>query len=433
VQDGLEALYLMEIERRNLLTYSEDFSEGAWRTLGASLTANAAMDPFGRGMYATKLVDAVGSDTNRLYYDGYGQGTVTLSIYAKAAEYSQLRLFFYNPTDGTRDQVVFQLSDGSIISGTSGGVEDAGNGWWRCWTTSTSTASDRIRIELEETGQDGTSGIYVYGAQINDGTSPLPYVPTSNKRAVYDYSGNGNHAHLGSEGVAFINPVGGAKALNLPGTTGNYASTPDSAAVSLTGGLQIDVDATLDWGGNGNPQTFIDKILRYRFLIDGGGALKFQRTESGSLPSLTVDPGWSGVSRRQVRCTYNDTTGEVAFYELDEAGNATLIGNGSITAGGLETIVGDLQVGARYDNLGSWVIDGQVHRAQLYDGIDGTLVADFNPEDAHGDVTQFYSTTTGELWTINQSAATTNDPTWTGEGLDFDGVDDYVTYPEELT
>jgi len=73
--------------------------------------------------------------------------------------------------------------------------------------------------------------------------------------------------------------------------------------------------------------------------------------------------------------------------------------------------------------------EGQIIRGAFRTTIDGTLVADINPEHAHGDVTQYYSSTTGELWTINQSAATTNDPTWTGEGLDFDGTDDYVVTP----
>jgi hypothetical protein len=43
-----------------------------------------------------------------------------------------------------------------------------------------------------------------------------------------------------------------------------------------------------------------------------------------------------------------------------------------------------------------------IYRAQVYDGIDGTLVADFNPDDGAGALS-WDAATTGETWTVNQN------------------------------
>jgi len=377
-QDGLEALYLMEIERRNLLTHSEDFAE--WSDTNVAVAANDDTDPFGRE-HAAKLTASAGNGTVIQSISGLS-GSHTFSIYLKR--------------DTGSGDVDLTIDNGST------------------WVTKTLTSSwQRFSV----TGTPSGVGVRIV-------------------------TGNGNHAHLGSSGVAFINPVGGAKALNLAeGLSSNNAESADTAANSVTG--DIDVRAHINpglWSGRSGRAAIIGKWgdgneRAYYIRLDPDGKLRFTwsadgtSTPEGQPQSTTAVPfadGEAGWIRATVDMDNGSSQWEATFYTSEDGVTWTQLGS-TVTGGAVGSIydgTDNLQIG-QVSGVFTW--DGQVYRAQVYDGIDGTLVADFNAEDAHGDVTQFYSSTTGELWTINQSAATTNDPSWTGEGLDFDGTDDNVT------
>jgi len=256
VQDGLEALYLMEIERRNLLTHSEDFGNGAaW---GGSRTTNTLQgDLTPLGSLVTKIV--ISDNTGG--FSQIAQSTETTpgeryaySIYAKADENSKITLFAFESlaSPGTNTKAEYDLTAGVVSFLTDNStpdsvaeIEDAGSGWWRCVLSFTARSTSSQLLVRPYHGVPGDfsngDGALFSAAQVNEGSTALPYVPTSNKRAVYDYSGKGNHAHLGSAGVAFINPVGGAKALNLPGQSGDSASTPHDAAQDFTDELDLAV------------------------------------------------------------------------------------------------------------------------------------------------------------------------------------------------
>jgi hypothetical protein len=77
-------------------------------------------------------------------------------------------------------------------------VTNVGNGWYRCAVTFTATATTtgatRIGVMLNETTQsytgDGTSGIYIWGAQLEQASTVGEYIPTTstiNSAARYDH------------------------------------------------------------------------------------------------------------------------------------------------------------------------------------------------------------------------------------------------------
>jgi hypothetical protein len=95
----------------------------------------------------------------------------------------------------------FNLSTGvasQASAGTTPSVTNVGNGWYRCAVTFTATATTtgatRIGVMLNETTQsytgDGTSGIYIWGAQLEQASTVGEYIPTTstiNSAARYDH------------------------------------------------------------------------------------------------------------------------------------------------------------------------------------------------------------------------------------------------------
>ena len=116
----------------------------------------------------------------------------TFSVYAKKKELKMLRLYF----DGTTPlcgQVIYNLNLGTIHiaqnpSGTDAwGIEDAGNGWWRCWFSGTVTGGQStyyVHIDSADdfgnTSHQNTvgNGFYLWGPQMEYGGAPTSYIYT---------------------------------------------------------------------------------------------------------------------------------------------------------------------------------------------------------------------------------------------------------------
>ena len=182
--DGNRLGLLIEESRTNLATYSEDFEQ--WVDVNTDLTENAIEAPDGTTT-ATKLIaDTANGQHRRDYLSTYSAGTYTFSVFAKVGGYNYLELRLAG------DGVYVDIRDGSL-AGASAGIttsyEDVGNGWKRIAITHSAGANDTARINVVETsGQrsfagDGTSGIYIYGAQLEAGAFPTSYIPTSGATA----------------------------------------------------------------------------------------------------------------------------------------------------------------------------------------------------------------------------------------------------------
>lgn len=179
---------LIEESRTNLLTYSEQFDNAAWTKLQSSVTANAAAAPDGTTT-ADKLVeDNTASNAHYLQQSSAASNgaTYTVSAYFKAAERTQCQLVLYGAS--AVYQAVFDLSAGALAAQTGTGsytITSAGNDWYRIAITAicNSTACyglfyTAVSNTAIYTG-DGTSGLYIWGAQLEAGAFATSYIPTT--------------------------------------------------------------------------------------------------------------------------------------------------------------------------------------------------------------------------------------------------------------
>ena len=184
--------FLIEEQRTNLLTYSEQFDNAAWTKTRSSITANTVVAPDGT-LTGDKLVEDTTASNTHVASQNITVSTETNytgSLYVKAAEKTRIRIVI-NVTGGVYADA--NLSAGTIGAATafSGGTATAssitpvGNGWYRITVTGFGTSTNgSLQIELLDasgsrtyTG-DGYSGIYLWGAQVEQGSFPTSYIPT---------------------------------------------------------------------------------------------------------------------------------------------------------------------------------------------------------------------------------------------------------------
>lgn len=176
---------LLEPQRTNLLTYSAQFDNFSWIKAAITVTANAILSPNGT-VTADKIIEQAISTQHRFSGStvAINIGTVyTSSVYVKIGE---RRYFGLKSGQSGQSQPVFDLLTGTVVEGV-GSIENAGNGWYRCSHVFTSingvfipywTILQNPTFIREVYLGDDTSGIYLWGAQLEQGAYPTSYIPT---------------------------------------------------------------------------------------------------------------------------------------------------------------------------------------------------------------------------------------------------------------
>ena len=168
----------IEIARTNLVLYSEEFDNAYWGKTNTTVTANATTAPDGTTT-ADKLTITTTSGThqiNRLSVVASSQ--CAMSIYAKADGVNTLTIL----DGGTANNgSIFNLSTVNVTNiGTGvGTIVSVGDGWYRCITIVTTTGFRLYCPNSSTSAGDGTSGIYIWGAQLEAGNVATEYIPTT--------------------------------------------------------------------------------------------------------------------------------------------------------------------------------------------------------------------------------------------------------------
>ena len=178
---------LIEEQRTNLLTYSDDFSNAYWVKTRAIVTSNIAIAPDGTLTGDKLSADTSSATTHRLNGTGTLSATgYTTSIYAKKAEFNYLSILLNSIANSA---TWFDLNLGTVStlgSSVTATITNVGNGWYRCSITGTSTAgTGDVTIYPADTNgsanttiANGYSGIYIWGAQLEAGSFATSYIPT---------------------------------------------------------------------------------------------------------------------------------------------------------------------------------------------------------------------------------------------------------------
>lgn len=200
--------------------------------------------------------------------------------------------------------------------------------------------------------------------------------------------------------------------LTLPGTNGNYASTPDSVAASITGDIDIRVKLSMaDWTPS-STKWLLAKGNSYQLVVLSSGQLYLSLNSDALAAASQVGPTVADGAVIWVRAARVASTGIVTFYSSTDynqtSGTGTWGQLGSPQGSGAGAITDGtevLAVGALTN--GTFSVNGTVHYAEVRSGINGTIALKF---DASGvtilgtrNPTSFVSPT-GETWTINGSA-----------------------------
>jgi len=178
---------LVEPQRTNLNTYSEDFSNASYTKISSSITTNATTAPDGNTT-ADKMVENNALTAHTMFKDIAVtiSNPYTLSVFAKAGERTKLWLDFFSGLN----LAVFDLTNGTVITtlgtGLTASIVNYGNGWYRCSITQNAVSAilypniaPTINNTTSPTYQgNGTSGIFIWGMELEAGTYATSYIPT---------------------------------------------------------------------------------------------------------------------------------------------------------------------------------------------------------------------------------------------------------------
>lgn len=211
----------------------------------------------------------------------------------------------------------------------------------------------------------------------------------------------------------------GNKLGRTTGLTGSYFSTPDSAANSVTGDIEIAFKASSAVWTAAITNSFVNKRGTSNPIWDFylTNTFGFQWWDSGGTQrSVTFDSHGAGTawSTREFRITLdvdNGAGGHVAKLEERIAGLWTQVG-ATKSAGAFTTSIRDtgsdpVMIGASGNSGNGSFVSGAFEYAEVRNGIGGPVVCGFYPNDHISGDTWVSSSPQGETWTRNGGAVVT--------------------------
>jgi len=347
---------LIEEARTNLLTYSQDFTDASWlKTNGDAFTYNFATAPDG-ALTATRFnpifePDPGGAAKTFRLYTGVNStigDVVSFSVYVKP-------IVATSNLEGPRDVYLVLYADQSqgasflnlnTLEVTADAdhtalVTDEGSGWYRFSISYTCAASDPvnnhfINFSNRSSSQisfdpypDGNEDVYFWGAQVEAGSFPTSYIPTSGSTVT-------RAADIASIPVTDFgyNQKAGTVVVEFDSNGSAGADYPRVFALSNTSGTDLT-----------------------RFLINPTNTTTVAVIKSGSGVALT---GWSGsISENVVE------TVAVAIKKDSFAASLSGAATQTDTSGDMPAAANHLAIGTQ-SNFANNYLNGHIKSIQYY-------------------------------------------------------------------
>jgi hypothetical protein len=312
---------LVEDARTNICQFSQDITQAAvWGSiLNATPTGDTTVAPDGTTTGDSIISTASAGEhyVRQAIGTALASGLATWSVYLKPNGYNYGIILAYDPTAGNYVYANFDLVN-AVTSGTSTGgtptgvvtrAEAMANGWVRCSVTMNTTANAPI-IGLQLSNSvtttpsftaDGVSGMYAWGAQVEQGAFPSSYIPTTGAaatRAAENITTAGSlqtaiNAATGSLVAQTDNGGGAGFAANIVDSNGTNLlgfNSSNNALASMVGTLATANTANritqdklgIAWSGAG------------RSLVLNGGTVATDA--NAQTPSATQHIGSSGTA-----------------------------------------------------------------------------------------------------------------------------------------
>ena len=259
---------MTEPQSTNLIPYSESFDNSYWTKSGSSVVGGFSSPSADSPLGASKLVEDTSTGIHQLFKNIFVSGDYTFSMFVKKAE----RSFLIIDEGSTSGGITINLTTGaySTIGTSDVSVTSFNNDWYRVSISNTVAGVFQIRCYLSLDGftlsytGDGTSGVYIFGAQLEELSYATSYMPTYGEistRASETVSNAGDANTFNStEGTLFIEAKGlvnggGFRFVSLSSSSSNRIRLGFSSTAS-----QISVLAQVDGGiiyNNGNIETSV--------------------------------------------------------------------------------------------------------------------------------------------------------------------------------
>jgi hypothetical protein len=246
------------VNHTNLLTHSNEFLDPAWiLNAGGNITAVTDTDyfnfsgPSGTGNHV-RHDNVIGTGTS---------ATLVWSMEVKKNTEPQINMRTFNSTGSQDINTTFDMDTKTfpVAGHTAQGFEELADGWFRVYCTWTASGGNQdVRLSSATLA---ASDCFVRNMQVEYGTYPTAYINTSLNEKYGD----------------------------LSGVSGDYFSTPDSAANSVTGDLELVCRVAMDDYTPAGNEALIAKWLptgnerSYRMSIQATtGKLHFQSSANGT-------------------------------------------------------------------------------------------------------------------------------------------------------
>lgn len=239
---GLIRGLLIEDQKTNLLSYSEDFANTNWALTGSSIRVNAMVAPDGNVAFDRLIENSSASQHSITRSMGsLSSQNYTFSVFLKPAGRTWAEIGW---NDGSTDRsCYFDLTSGN--TGTATGtavpyVANIGGGIYRCGVTHSSNVATIFIRSASANGTNsytgnGVSGLYVWGAQLEADSFMSSYIPNQG-----NVTSTRNADTITVIGTSFntnwYNPVEGTILIetssfgNVVGTSGNTIVGANAAA-----------------------------------------------------------------------------------------------------------------------------------------------------------------------------------------------------------